>query len=196
MPRKLPFRLEDINTQDKYPNSYRDISDNDSSINQYSTGNSNEINSSLLESVTRSLDSFKNTEELDFLIPTYCEYNNMVNGVKKPLQEYNSKIKDMLLKLDKPSYKVGDYTASVTVRKQYSFIEDLLILKLKELERDGLDLSRFIKVKEYVDMDALEQAIYDKTLDARDFADCQVVKDTYTLLVKKKSGKNKEKENP
>ena len=45
-------------------------------------------------------------------------------------------------------------------------------------------------------MDALEQAIYDKTLDAKDFADCQVVKDTYTLLVRKKSGKNKEKENP
>ena len=148
------------------------------------------VNISLVESVIEHIPEQDSLKTLNDVIPAYYEYNNLKNCVDKHLKEWNSRIKTSMGDLMTNSYTYDQYTATVSNTEKYNFIEDLLILKLRELEKtEGLDASRFIKTKEYVDLEELERAIYSKELVASDFSDCQTVSVTQTLRVKK----NKEK---
>ena len=73
----------------------------------------------------------------------------------------------------------------MATRSKFSFIEDALILRLKQLTEEGLDISNVVKVKEYVDMDELEKLIYNGVISASSLQDCQTVTESQVLTVKK-----------
>lgn len=154
------------------------------------TDSTTKINVALVESVIENIPEQESMETLDDIIPTYYEYNNLKNSVDKHLKEWNSRIKTSMGDLKTQSYTSGNYIATISCTEKYNFIEDLLILKLRELEKtEGLDASRFIKTREYVDLEELERAIYSKELIASEFVDCQSVNTVQTLRVKKEKEK-------
>jgi len=153
-----------------------------------------QLNTPLMESVIQNIPDEEHLQTLDDVLPAYYEYNNLKNCVDKHLKEWNSRIKTSMGDLKVNTYDYGPYTATISLTEKYNFIEDLLILKLRELEQtEGLDTSRFIKTKEYVDMEELERAIYSKELLASQFAACQTISTVQTLRVKKEKKKNEKK---
>lgn len=142
---------------------------------------------SLLEEVKTGIPSLDDLEpDLGELITLYYEYNSLSNGIKKPLASYNTQIKTLLKERNLNSFTYGPYSAKITEASSSSFLEDVLILKIKQLQEEfGLDASKFIKTREYVDMEEFERSLYDGTLNAKDFSDCQITSTTQQLRVKK-----------
>lgn len=125
---------------------------------------------------------------LEELIPIYGENNTQYNGLKKVVSEQSSEIKKLMQgnKIDEKS--VGGWTAKLTVKKSESFDEDKLLGIVKEL---GF-ADKLIKTREYVDMDALEEAIYNGEI-TQDMlvvkiAQAKVVKESVALTIKKRKG--------
>ena len=123
---------------------------------------------------------------LEELIPIYGENNTQYNGLKKVVSEQSSEIKKLMQgnKIDEKS--VGAWTAKITVKKSESFNDEKLLRIIKQL---GLD--ELIKTKEYVDTDAMEEAIYNGTITQNmllEISKAQEVKESVALTIKKKKG--------
>lgn len=131
---------------------------------------------------------------LEELVPVYGEINDFNNSLGAIVKRYNASIKDKMGALNLINFETESYVATLSASEKVAFIEDLLILKLREIEKSmGLDASKFIKTREYVDMEELERAMYSQELNPSDFIGCQTVTITSTLRVKK-SKKKKAKE--
>jgi hypothetical protein len=119
-------------------------------------------------------------EKLEQLIPHYQLNKSEMDSYKKIVDRDNKEIKEIMLSSQLAEFIVGDIKATCSVSERESFIEEALIEKLKEMKVDGV-----IKMKEYVDMDALENAIYNGELNAAELASCQEKKEVVTLRVTK-----------
>ena len=119
-------------------------------------------------------------EKLQELMPHYQLNKHAMDSYKKIVDKDNKEIKMIMLESQLPEFIVGDIKATCSVSERESFIEEALIEKLKEMNVDGV-----IKLKEYVDMDALENAIYNGELNAAELASCQTKKEVVTLRVTK-----------
>ena len=98
---------------------------------------------------------------------------------KKSTEEYNKQIKETMNQLNKTEFETDNgLIAKITIQNRESFNEDKLIAKLKELKGNAA-----IKTKEYVDMDELENLIYNGELDASELTSCKVSKEVITLKV-------------
>ena len=144
----------------------------------------------LMESVQNGLPKEVEDKTLVEVIPLYGEFNDIKNVMDNRLKVYNAFIKTKLLEANKDNGKdieleAGGYTAKLATRSKFSFIEDALILRLKQLTEEGLDISNVVKVKEYVDMDELEKLIYNGVISASSLQDCQTVTESQVLTVKK-----------
>ena len=136
----------------------------------------------------------ENKEKLLTLSPEYYENKQNMDSIKKLVDVDNSVIKDIMLELDMPEVTVGELVAKRIVTTKESFNEDKLI-KLLENSADKDDVAlgpKFIKYKPYVDMDALEDAMY-KNLIPEDVIvkmnNCREVKEVVQLRVTKKKVK-------
>ena len=123
-------------------------------------------------------------ENLKELIRLFYEDKQQLDEYKKSTDEYNKNIKDLMGKLDTTEFESDDLIAKIGVQNRESFNETKLIEKLKELNIEGV-----IKTKEYVDMDTLENVIYNGLLDASELTSCKEVKTVTTLKVSKKKVK-------
>jgi len=119
-------------------------------------------------------------EKLQELIPHYQLNKHAMDSYKKLVDKDNKEIKKIMLESQLPEFIVGDIKATCSVSEREDFIEEALIEKLKEMKVGGV-----IKMKEYVDMDALENAIYNGKLNAAELASCQTKKEVVTLRVTK-----------
>lgn len=119
-------------------------------------------------------------EKLQELIPHYQLNKSEMDSYKKVVDKDNKEIKMIMLESQLPEFIVGDIKATCSVSEREDFIEEALIEKLKEMKVDGV-----IKMKEYIDMDALENAIYNGELNAAELASCQTKKEVVTLRVTK-----------
>jgi hypothetical protein len=119
-------------------------------------------------------------EKLEQLIPHYQLNKSEMDSYKKIVDKDNKEIKEIMLSSQLSEFIVGDIKATCSVSVREDFIEEALIEKLKEMKIDGV-----IKMKEYVDMDALENAIYNGELNAAELASCQTKKEVVTLRVTK-----------
>ena len=118
--------------------------------------------------------------ELNKLISDFYDNKSIYDKYKKVVDEQNAQIKDELLKFDDPQYVTKDgLQAKVSIANKEEFIEDALMNKIKELGMQDI-----IKTKEYVDMDALEDAIYNGRINAKDLTDCKKSKQVISLRVK------------
>ncbi len=119
-------------------------------------------------------------EKLSQLLPVYEANKSKMDSYKKLVDKDNKKIKSIMLEARLKEFIVDDIKASCSVSEREDFIEEALIAKLKEMKVRGI-----VKKKEYVDMDALENAIYNGKIDAAALADCQTKKEVVTLKVTK-----------
>lgn len=130
------------------------------------------------------LDASKDERMLNSSIECFYEDKQLFDKYKKSTEEYNAEIKELMKKLNKDQFETdGGLIAKVSVQKRESFDENKLIAKLKDLKTEGI-----IKTKEYVDMDELENLIYNGILNASELTNCKEVKTVTTLKVSKKKG--------
>jgi len=119
-------------------------------------------------------------EKLSDLLPVYEANKSEMDSYKKLIDRDNKEIKSIMLGAEMGEFVVDDIKASCSVSVREDFVEEALIAKLKEMKIRGV-----VKKKEYVDMDALENAIYNGKVDAASLADCQTKKEVVTLRVSK-----------
>ncbi len=93
--------------------------------------------------------------ELIALIPQYVANKTELDGYKKICEEENSKIKDLMLNLNLDETQSGNYIAKRVVQKRENFNEDMLLMIAHHY-----GIPEIVKTKEYIDFDALENAIY------------------------------------
>lgn len=120
-------------------------------------------------------------EELNKLIPYYSETKSNENFYKKEAEKSGKKIKSIFAENEIDEYEAGKVIAKVSIREKNDFNESALISKIKQLKMS----KGIIKRKEYVDMEALENAIYKGDINAIDLADCQTKKEVAVLVVSK-----------
>ena len=122
---------------------------------------------------------------LEILIPEYKENKTQEDKIKKVVAEYNKKIKEELDTQGITEYSAGGWVAKVTTTEKSEFNE----LQAIEILRDQLNPELFnevVKTTEYIDNDALERMIYQKTVDATLLAPCTIPKaPTITLRISK-----------
>lgn len=119
-------------------------------------------------------------EKLSQLLPVYESNKSKMDSYKKLVDRDNKEIKSIMLGAGLKEFVVDDIKATCSVSERQDFIEEALIAKLKEMKVPGV-----VKKKEYVDMDALENAIYNGKIDAAELVSCQIKKEVVTLKVTK-----------
>jgi len=93
--------------------------------------------------------------ELDTLIPQYANNKSELDGYKKICDRENAQIKAIMKDFVITNYEAGGYKASYSVSERESMNEEML---LEIAHNHGI--SEIVKTKEYIDYDALENAIY------------------------------------
>lgn len=123
-------------------------------------------------------------ENLSNLIEIFYDEKQELDKYKKSTEEYNKQIKESLNELGKTEFETeSGLVAKMSTQQRESFNESKLIEKLKEL-----NVTSPIKTIEVVDMDELENVIYNEMLDASELTPCKVIKEVITLKVSKKKG--------
>lgn len=127
---------------------------------------------------------FNNVGLLEEQIQNFYADKQQLDYYKKVTDDRNKSIKNMMQELEKTEFVTSDgIVAKMNVQKRESFIDDKLILKLKEL-----GVTTPIKTIEVVDMDELENVIYNGNLDASELTGCKQIKEVVVLKVSKKKG--------
>jgi len=124
---------------------------------------------------------------LDNLIPVYYDDKQNLDFYKKQCDAGNAKIKELMAEQKITDFEVDGITAKYIIQKKESMDEDKLLILLKERGYENM-----IRTKEYVDMDALEDALYHDTIDKDTIVEmdkCRSVKEVIQLRVSKKKEK-------
>ena len=117
---------------------------------------------------------------LDKLIPQYAVNKYELDNYKKVCDKDNAQIKQLMTELELSWYKTEDYKISRIVQKREKLNEYILLdlftqdANLKEIA----EKYNIIKLREYVDMEALEKAIYDGGLSDEDLLTLNKAKET------------------
>lgn len=127
--------------------------------------------------------------DLNMLIDLFGETKEQSDALKKEVDTYSKDIKERMSKDNVGEVFADKYKAKLSVIESKSFDEAKLLMKLKNM---GDIAKSVIRTVEVVDMTALENAIYNKEIDASALTDCQVVKTQQRLTVTKVKGKKGE----
>jgi hypothetical protein len=117
--------------------------------------------------------------KLDELIPLYYEHNELVKKHKKVADKANKEIKKIMVEQGITEFATHGLIAKVSVSERVDLMEDVLIEKIKELGIKGI-----IKTREYIDMDALETALYNGLISPAALAQAQIKKEVVTLRIR------------
>lgn len=126
-------------------------------------------------------------ESLERLIPQYAANKSELDGYKKLCDDEGKEIKAVMGNYALQHYTAGGYKAVRTVQKRESMNEELL---LEIAHKHGL--IDIIKTKEYIDYDALENAIYNDRIPTaviEEMDNAKEVKYVVTLKVSKVKAK-------
>ena len=122
----------------------------------------------------------ENTGKMDMLVDKFGDVKTKSDALKKEADGYKDEIKAFLCASDTDEYATDKYRVKYTVAVSRDFNQEKLLAKLKEV-----GLTECIKTVEVVDMNNLENAIYNKKIDASILADCEIVKETPKLNIYK-----------
>ena len=123
-------------------------------------------------------------EYLEQLVPQYGINKSELDSYKKICDKESKELKELLINNDLDTFTAGGFTVTKSVQKRESLNEEKLIQILKD---SGIDCSKLIKTKEYIDMDALESALYNSEIPEEivwKMDDCTTVKELTTLRIK------------
>ena len=128
---------------------------------------------------------------LNELIPQYALNKSELDAYKKLCDRDNAKIKDIMLKADEKEHESGDWVAKVNVSERVTMNEDILISLFTSVPAFTVINESFgiVKTKEYIDFDALENAIYKDSFSdeqKNEIAMAKEVKEVVTLKVSRK----------
>lgn len=135
------------------------------------------------------------TEEnltLDELIPVYVENKADLDRIEKICKSQNAEIKKQLEDLGEDEYTAGGYVVKRTVSERESMNEERLLEMMKKH-----NVPNVIKTREYVDMDALENYLYNNELSdemAADLNSCREIKEVVQLRISKEKKKKKKED--
>ena len=101
----------------------------------------------------------KKTMTLENIILNYSKHKEELEVVKKVVDRENKEIKSQMKALGQTEIYAGEYKAKYYIQKRESMDEDMLINMFSQLNDKDPSLG-IIKTKEYIDFDALENAIY------------------------------------
>lgn len=127
--------------------------------------------------------------DLTELINVFGETKTTADALKKECDEYSKDIKDRMSKNMSYEVSTDKFTAKLSNIETKSFDEPKLLMKLKSM---GDIAKSVIRTVEVVDMTALENAIYNREIDASALTDCQIVKTQQRLTVTKIKNKKGE----
>lgn len=135
---------------------------------------------SLKNIVKRRLIVSERFQRLDKLIPQYAANKSELDNYKKVCDKDNAQIKQLMTELALSWYKTEDYKISRIVQKREKLNEDILLdLFIQDTDlKDIAERYNIIKLKEYIDMDALEKAIYNGGLSDGDLLKLNKAKET------------------
>lgn len=94
-------------------------------------------------------------ENLDELIEVYAHNKKEMEDYKKICDKENAQIKSLMSDMGVTDYNSGKYCAVYSVSKRETINEEMM---LEIAHHYGIP--EIVKVKEYIDYDALENAIY------------------------------------
>jgi len=125
--------------------------------------------------------------DLKTLVPLYYENKTSLDFYKKQCDAQNSEIKKLMAEQKIKDFEADGVTVKYIIQNKESMDESRLIQVLK---KGGY--SDIIKTREYVDMDALENALYHDTIDKDTIVEmdkCRECKEVVQLRVSKKKEK-------
>lgn len=125
--------------------------------------------------------SLLSDNQLNILFENYVIEKEKEKKIKDVVKQLNDEIKGYFLQNGFDKIDTDDYKASVSKSEKVSWVEPVLINKLKKL-----GFNELIKTKEYVDFDLLESYIYNKQLKETSIKDCKNITEVITLRVNKK----------
>lgn len=130
-----------------------------------------------------------NNNELEELINAYRTNKQEVDDLKKVVDRQNKEIKDIMLEEDLKEFTTyNNYTAKIIVTEKDTMNEELLLSRLQVVKDKYPNL---IKTREYVDLDELENLVYNNLLDDNTISkvnSCITTKEVVQLRISKKKG--------
>lgn len=120
---------------------------------------------------------------LEELIPQYALNKSELDSYKKICDKENAEIKQLMLSDDLDKIEVDGYRATCTVSTRESMNEEMML----EIAHN-FGIPEIVKVKEYIDYDVLEKAIYDGNISQDvllEMEKAKEVKEVITLKVSK-----------
>lgn len=136
-----------------------------------------------------------NTDKLLQLIPEYGSHKETLDEYDKICKSENAEIKRIMEEEGIDNMQAGGYKVSYSVRETNKMDEDKLLALLQDKVSAE---SNIIKTKKYVDMDALESAIYNGAIPKEvliEMDNCREKKQTVTLRITKVKEKKNGKDN-
>lgn len=101
--------------------------------------------------------------ELEELISKYGDHDTEIKSLKKIYEAEKEQIKNIMLSQNDTEEVVGGYKVTCNKSERISIDENMVLDTLLKYEYkipDGI-----IKTKQYVDMDVLENALYNESID-------------------------------
>ena len=125
-------------------------------------------------------------EQLKSLIDAFGLSKAELDDIKKQTDKIGNSIKQEFKDSDIKEFEADNYVAKMAIIENDSINEDMLINIMKASIDDTI-LSGIIKTREYIDNDALEDAIYNGIVSADIVKACTTHKDpTYRLTIKRR----------
>lgn len=125
---------------------------------------------------------------LEELIPQYALNKSELDSYKKICDKENAEIKQLMLSDNLDEKEVDGYRATCTVSTRESMNEEMML----EIAHN-FGIPEIVKVREYIDYDALEKAIYDGNLSKDVLLEMEKAKEVKEVIMLKVS-KIKKKE--
>ena len=125
--------------------------------------------------------------QLNTLIVSYGENKEQLDSIDKVCKKENGEIKTLMQKLKCTECASGDYVAKYIVENHDNMREDKLLELFSKDYQYYLDLG-IIRQKDYIDSDALEDAIYHGKIDKKELLEmdkCREHKEVVKLKISK-----------
>lgn len=121
------------------------------------------------------------------LIYSYYKDKTTENALKKTNDTRNKQIKELMESIGRSELRIDNLVAKVAEVEKISFDQDMII---QILEDNGFDLHKMglIKTKEYLDMEALENALFRGQIDPLLISPAQIIEIQKKLTIRETKG--------
>lgn len=136
-------------------------------------------------------DGLDSGESLGKIIDLYKSWKDEEKILKKDIAEVNDKIKTSMKLLGEDNYvsESGQWVVKLTAVPNES-LDEVRAIEILKKNLDPETLSKVVKVKEYIDDDALESLVYSGDFDINLIKSCTIQGEpTYKLTVSKNKNK-------